>query len=317
MVSVTLFGMVGYVIIERYPWLDALYMAVITISTVGYHEVHPLDSAGRIFTIIFIVTGVGTSFYLLAVIAELLIEGRLREHLGATAMHRMIQHLRDHVIICGFGRFGRVVAEELKRNSVPLVVIDPDPTCAADLARLAIPYLNASALEDSVLEEAAIGSARALVVATGSDADNVYITLSAREKNPKIRIHARAESDAGNRRLKLAGADQVITVYQQGGFRVATMILRPSVVDFLELVMPGRGDEIDLEEIRVSETSAILGRRIREVEHDFPQLRIVALRRNAALSLIPDSQTVIESNDLLVAIGDRGSLRKLAESTVR
>lgn len=315
MVLVTLVGMAGYVLIEGYPPLDALYMAVITVSTVGYREVRPLDTAGKIFTVIFIITGVGTSFYLLAVIAELLIEGRLKEHLGVTAMHRKIQHFNQHVIICGFGRFGRAVAEELRRNSVPLVVIDPDAARAAELARLDVPFLNASALEDTTLDEAAIGTARAIVAATGSDADNVYITLSAREKNPAIRIHARAETEAAHRRLMLAGANQVVTAYQQGGFRVATTILRPSVVDFLELVMPGRGDEVDLEEISVPERSPILGRAIRDLEHAHPQLRIVALRRNGTLSLIPDSQTVIAPGDLLVAIGNRASLRQLAETT--
>jgi voltage-gated potassium channel len=312
-IAVIAAGMVGYVVIEGFSPLDALYMSVITISTVGYGEVHHLDTAGRIFTMVLIVTGVGTFLYLLTSIGELVIEGQLREHLGATAMQRRIHNLKDHVIICGFGRFGRVVAEDLLANSVPIVVIEPDDAKEAALNRLGAPYLIASALDDEILEEAGITTARALVAATGSDADNVYITLSAREKNHDFRIHARGETEAGLRRLTQAGADQVVSAYQRGGSRVAAMILRPAVVDFLELTTPGRGDEVDLEEINVQPGSRLLGLRIGEIERDSPRLRIVALKRGAKTSLIPDATTAVEVGDYIVAVGDRASLTRLAE----
>ncbi len=312
-IAVIAVGMVGYIVIEGFSPLDALYMSVITISTVGYGEVHHLDTAGRIFTMVLIVVGVGTFLYLLTSIGEIVLEGQLREHLGATAMHRRIHNLKDHVIICGFGRFGRVVAEELLANSVPIVVIEPDDAKEAALNRLGAPYLIASALDDEILEEAGIRTARALVAATGSDADNVYITLSAREKNHELRIHARGETEAGLRRLTQAGANQVVSAYQRGGSRVAAMILRPAVVDFLELTTPGRGDEVDLEEISVQPRSRLLGRKIGEIERDSPRLRIVALKRGDKTSLIPDATTAIEAGDYLVAVGDRASLSRLAE----
>jgi len=307
-------GMLGYIVIEGFAPLDALYMSVITISTVGYGEVHRLDTAGRIFTMILIVTGVGTFLYLLTSVGELIIEGQLREHLGASAMQRRIHHLADHVIICGFGRFGRVVAEELIANSVPVVIIEPDAAKEPALTRLGAPYLIASALDDEVLKEAGVGVARALVAATGSDADNVYITLSAREKNRSLTIHARGESEAGLRRLSQAGADQVVSAYQRGGSRVAAMILRPAVVDFLELTTPGRGDVVDLEEIRAQPGSRVLGRQVGEIERDSPRLRIVALKRGDKTALIPDATMEIQAGDYLVAIGDRASLSRLAES---
>lgn len=313
-VLVTVAGMLGYMAIEGFSPLDALYMSVITVSTVGYGEVHPLDEAGRIFTMVLIVTGVGTVLYLLTSIGELVIEGRLREQLGATAMQRRIHHLKDHVIICGFGRFGRVVAEELINSSVPVVIIEPDAAKEAALARLGAPYLLASALDDAILEEAAVGVARALVAATGSDADNVYITLSAREKNSTLKIHARGESEAGLRRLSQAGADQVISAYQRGGSRVAAMILRPAVVDFLELATPGKGDEVDLEEIMVQPGSRLPGKKVGDIERESPRLRIVALKRGDKTSLIPDAMMEIQPGDYLVAIGDRASLSRLAES---
>ena len=257
----TALGTLGYIVIEGMSFLDALYMTVITISTVGYGEVKPLDQQGRVFTIALIVLGVGTAFYLFATMTEIIIEGQLRDYLGAKGMLRKIHRLKDHVIICGFGRFGRAVAEELLRHRVPMVIIDSNPQSAEDLIRLDIPHLIGDAMHDDVLEDAGIRSARALVAATASDADNVYITLAAREKNRAISIHARGEGDVGLRRLKLAGADQVISAYQYGGYRVASTIIRPSVVDFIELFTSGRGEEVDLEEIRIPENSRWSARR--------------------------------------------------------
>lgn len=311
-------GTVGFMLIERMSLIDALYMTVITISTVGYGEVKRLSPAGRLFTIGLIVFGVGNAAYLLAVVAEVLIEGRLREYMGATAMQRKIHELQGHVIICGFGRFGRVVAEELIRHSVPVVVIDPDASKSDELARLNVLHLAADATMDEILVEAGVVQARAIVVATSSDADNVYITLSAREKNHNLMIHARGESEGGMRRLKLAGADQVISAYQRGGMRVASTILRPSVVDFLELVAPGRGEEADLEQLRIEADSPMVGRSIGAIEKEAHKLRIVALKRDGEpIVLIPEGDTIVHSGDYLVVIGDRTSLRKLAEIVER
>ncbi len=309
----TVIGAIGYMLIEHWSLLDAFYMSVITISTVGYGEVKPLSPAGRLFTIGLIVSGVGSAIYLFTVIGELVVEGRLREFLGKSAMNRKIHNLQEHVIVCGFGRFGRAVVEELIRNTVPMVVIEADPAKQADLDGTGALHVMGSALEDSVLENAAIGSARAIVVATGSDADNVYITLSAREKNPKILIYARGDSDAGLRRLRLAGADQVVAAYQWAGLRIAASILRPAVVDFLQLSMPGSESEIDLEEIRISHESPAAGMTIAAVELENPRLRIVGLKReDKGLEMIPAADTQIRPDDLLVVIGETDSLKRLA-----
>ena len=219
------------------------------------------------------------------------------------------------MIVCGFGRFGRAVVEELIRNAVAMVVIEADPAKQADLDTVGALHVAGSALEDSVLEDAGIGSARAIIVATGSDADNVYITLSAREKNPKILIYARGDSEAGLRRLKLAGADQVVAAYQWAGMRIAASILRPSVVDFLQLSVPGRESEVDLEEIRISRESPAAGKTIAALERENPRLRVVALKRNdQRLEMIPAAETKIEPDDLLVAIGEADSLKRLASA---
>ncbi|MGB0058882.1 potassium channel family protein [Candidatus Binatus sp.] len=313
--AMTVVGAIGYILIEHMSVLDAFYMSVITISTVGFQEVKPLSPAGRLFTIGLIVTGVGSAIYLFTVIGELVVEGRLREFLGKSAMTRKIHNLEQHVIVCGFGRFGRAVVEELIRNAVAMVVIEADPAKQADLDTVGALHVAGSALEDSVLEDAGIGSARAIIVATGSDADNVYITLSAREKNPKLLIYARGDSEAGLRRLKLAGADQVVAAYQWAGMRIAASILRPSVVDFLQLSVPGRESEVDLEEIRISRESPAAGKTIAALERENPRLRVVALKRNdQRLEMIPAAETKIEPDDLLVAIGEADSLKRLASA---
>jgi voltage-gated potassium channel len=311
-ILLTAAGTIGYMVIENMSALDALYMTIITISTVGYEEVKPLGTGGRIFTMGLIVTGVGTAFYVFAAITQFVVEGQFREIVGRVAMRRRIEQLEGHIVICGFGRMGRVVAEEVKRSGGEGVVIERDAALEADLLASGALFVMGSALEDRVLVEAGVPRARAIVVVTSSDADNVFITLSSRAMNPKIRIHARGESEVGLQHLRMAGADQAVAAYQWGALRLAASVMRPSVVDFLELSFPGRGAEVDLEEIRVTEGSGLVGKPISAVEQSSTRLRIVALKRGDAPStLIPDPTTRIEAGDFLVAIGDRDTLRRL------
>ncbi len=305
-------GAAGYIAIESMRPVDALYMAVMTISTVGFGEVVPLSPAGRLYTIGLIIAGVGTGLYLLTIVGELVIEGRLREFFGRTSMQRAIEQLTGHVVICGFGRFGRAVFEELHRKREAVVVIDSDATLEPVLQASGARYVIGSAIADDVLERAGIARARAVVVATPSDPDNVFVTLSAREKNPTLRIHARGESEAGLRHLRLAGADQVVSAYQSGGLRVAATILQPSVVDFLELALPGRGEAIDLEEIRVGAGMALVGQEVGAIERGSTRLRIVGLKRGDAPTVIaPEASMRVEAGDLLVIVGARASIEQL------
>lgn len=309
------FGTAGYVAIEGMSVMDGLYMTVITITTVGYGEVRPLDTGGRIFTMLLIFTGVGTAYYVFAAVTEIVVGGQLREMMGRSAMSRKIHQLTGHVIVCGYGRFGTIVVDELRRNGMTVVVIESDPAREPELVRENILYVIGSALEEDVLEQAAIQSARDIVVATASDPDNVYISLSARSKSPKIRIHARAESEIGLKHLQLAGADQAISSYQWSAVRIANAIARPSVVDFLNLILPGRDEEIGFEEVLVPQRSPLGGKTIAAVEQEIERLRVIALKRgDAPISLLPDPQTQVQTGDLLVAIGSRASLRRLAET---
>ena len=316
--AITLLGAVGtfgYMIIERMPFEDALFMTVITITTVGYGEVKPLDAPGSIFTIALILSGVGTTYYVLAAVTEMVVGGQLRELLGKSAMIHKVRQLRGHVIVCGYGRFGRVVVNELRRYHTTLVVIENDPEKEGTLTRMGELYILGSALEESTLEQAGISAASEIVIATASDPDNVFIALSARSKNPQIRIHARAESDIGLKHLELAGVDQAISSYHWSAMRIANAIARPSVVDFLDLLLPGlRPEEFGLEEVRVPERSSITGRTIAALEHDSDRIRIVALKRGTEpMAFVPEPQTKVCPGDLFVAIGARPSLQRLAE----
>jgi len=229
---ITFFGAIGYVAIEGWGWIDALYMSVITVSTVGFGEVRELSGPGRLFTMFLIVSGVGAALYLLSILSEEVLEGQLRRIFRRSAMERAIQKLEGHVIVCGYGRFGRVVAREIKEAGRSAVVIDEDPGREAELDLLGVPFVIGSAASDEVLERAHIEHASALVVATSSEADGVFITLAARELNPGIRVYARGESEAGVRRLQRAGADQVTSPFQMGGARVAAAILKDTISNF-------------------------------------------------------------------------------------
>ena len=311
--AVTAIGTLGFVWIEGWPWFDALYMTVTTITTVGYREVGPLSTGGRVFVIALIAMGVGTTLYLLTALAALVLEGQLRAVFLRNAMQRSIDALDSHVIVCGHGRYGRVVVEELVHAGAVLVVIEVNPALDSELAQTRVPYLIGSAVHDDVLERAGIRRARAIVIATSSESDNVFITLSARELAPGILIHARGESEAALRRLRRAGANFVTSPYRMGGLRTAASILRPSVVDFLELSQPRRGEAVDLEEIRVAPGSLLCGRDVASVEAATPRLLIVALKRGEEpIRIAPDKSTRLADGDHVVVIGEREHLDQLA-----
>jgi voltage-gated potassium channel len=314
LVGIIAAGTLGYMLVEGFAWDEALYMTVITISTVGYGEVAPLSRAGRFFTLGLILTGVGAGFYLLTVLAEQVVQGGLRDLMQRTAMQRRIDHLENHVILCGYGRFGEVVAEELAKAGEQVVVVENDPAKEPELTKSGLSYVVGSAVSDDVLTRAGIERARSIVIATASDSDNVFITLAARERNPKLRIHTRGESPEVQRRLVRAGAHQVVSAYQMGGARMAATILRPSVVDFFDLADPRWGTEINLEEIVIDEGCALEGQRIREIEEANPRLRVVALKRGEEPPrLVPEPTTCVGRDDHVVVIGERTSLEKLAQ----
>ncbi len=287
-------------------------MTVITLSTVGYEEVRPLSDAGRWFSVALIAAGLGTALYAASALAQFVLEGRLRAILGRRSMQRTIDALRDHVIVCGFGRLGRAVCERLV--GVPVVVIEPQASLQADCESRGHLFLHGSALEDAALRRAGIERARAIVAATASDPDNVFIALSARELNPAIQIHARAETHAGIRRLQLSGATQVISPHQLGGQRIAAAILRPGVVEFLELSDAGSSAEFDLEEVVLRPGSAVENASLRDLPERGIRVTVIAIKRgDQRIRINPGGDDLLRAGDRVIAVGDRESLTRLAE----
>lgn len=314
-VGLCLAGTLGYHLIEGMSWLDGLYMTVVTITTVGFAEVKPLDAAGRWFTMGLIFTGVGTAYYGFAAVTEAVVGGQLRAMVGKTAMDRRIRQLKGHIIVCGYGRFGRVVVEALRqqRERPEIVLVEIDSEKEAELERSGMFYVIGSGLDEDVLDHAGIREASDIVIATSSDPDNVFISLSVRELNPSIRIHARAESEVGVRHLQLAGADRAISSYRYSAMRIAAAIARQAALDFLSIIFPG-GKGVSIEEVRVADRSVLIARTIAQVEQDYPRMRIVALKRGAEeITVAPEPQTQFQADDLLIAVGAEDSLKRLAE----
>jgi voltage-gated potassium channel len=312
--ALTVVGSFGYVVISDMSPLEALYMTVITLSTVGYDEVAPLSPAARLYTVVLIVLGIGTVFYVVVALASFLIEGRVQEILGRRNMKKAIAALQDHVIVCGFGRFGRAVSEHLRRAGTAVVVIEPNSLKEPECLALDCYFVQGSALDDAALEEAGIARSRALVAAIPGDSDNVFVTLSAREAKPGIRIHARADTPAGERRLRLSGANQVISPHRLGGQRIANAIVRPGVVEFLELSAPGDGAEVDLEEIALSRDSTLANSSVRDLASRGLHAAVIAIKRgDDPLRIQPGPAELLQAGDRIVVVGDHDNLRRLAD----
>jgi len=309
----TILGAIGYRVIEEWSWTDSIYMTVITLSTVGFQEAQPLSQDGRLFTVFLIIAGGGLALYLLTLTARLILDGHLPQVYLRERMAMRIRSKREHVVVCGYGRFGQAVVEELLEAGQAVVVMDENKELIPLLEEKELAYVIASGSSENGLREAGVEGACAVVAATPSEAENVFITLAAREMNPQIRVHARCESELAARRLVQAGADQVVSPFQMGGARTAASILRPAVVDFLEIISPGSSPEVDLEQILVAPSSDLLGCNVAEIERSIPSLRIVALRRGQeSIQIAPSARTTIEPGDMLVVIGERAPLLEFA-----
>jgi voltage-gated potassium channel len=310
--TLTLAGSLGYVLIEHASWFDALYMTVITLSTIGYGEIFPLSHGGRAFTMVLIVSGVGMVAYLLTTMGQLFAMDVFSRLMAGNSMQKQIDRVAQHIIVCGYGRFGQILVEELMRSEASIVIVERDPLKQPELERSGLPFVIGNATSDQVLASAGLPRARVIVAATSSDPDNVFITLAARELRPDIRVHARGETAESIRRLKQAGADFVLSAYQMGGVSLAASIIRPSVAQFLQIARPRVGEAVDLEEVRVMSQARLLGKTLGAIEQETTRLRIVALMRADRTELIPDPNLRIEVGDFLVVIGERTSLEQLA-----
>jgi voltage-gated potassium channel len=305
-------GSIGYVVLGFSP-LDAVYQTVTTITTVGFSEVHPLGAAGKIFTIVLIIVGVGTALYAFSVVLESLVEGHLRQHLERRKVERDIAKMSGHTIVCGWGRVGRAVAAYLAGQGAAVVVADVDPQRVTEVT---YPALAGDVTDDEVLRKAGIMRARALVAAINTDAENVYVTLSARSLRPELIIVARARTEASEAKLLRAGATRVVNPQRIGGQRIAAAALQPNMVEFLDVVMHDGSLEFRLEEVPVRAGSRLAGHTLQEANAGQPAAALVlALRgRDGTFLANPPMHTPVGAGYILIAIGTQQQLSALHDA---
>ena len=311
LVAVLVAGTVGYWLLGL-SLLDAVYQSVTTVTTVGFRELGPPTASFKVFTSILVLAGVGSVLYALGVLLEALVEGRIRDQFGRRRMQRTVESLSNHVIVAGWGRVGKAIAAGLAPMGTAVVVIERDPERLATVGSLSV---EGDATDDEVLREAGIERARALVAALDSDADNLYVTLSARQIRPDLFIVARARMDASESKLTRAGADRVVNPQAIGGARMAALVNQPHVADFLDVVMHDAGLEFRLEELTVSPTSVLAGQSLRQAHlRDASGALVLAMRDPAGrfrTNPVPDA--VVEPGDVLIAIGTEAQLKDLGE----
>jgi voltage-gated potassium channel len=304
-------GTIGYKVIggEEWSFLDAVYMTITTLSTVGFKEVHDLSDAGRIFTLVLIVGGVGVMFYSLGTIVQYLIEGQITNIWGSRRMKDNIAKIKDHIIICGYGQVGREVALTLKSEGVPFVVIDQNQEAITKAVGDGQLYIQGNATRDDILDQAGIQRARGLVAAVGSDADNIFITLSAKGLRSDLLIVARAFAEESESKLKRAGADRVILPLRLGGRRMALIALHPLVIDFVETTIHSRERDFVLEDMSIASGSPLAGMTIKRGLEISSGAAILAVKKKGGTLLAnPPQETMLEIGDEVVVMGTRQQL---------
>lgn len=303
-------GATGYRLIEGWPWLDGFYMTVITITTIGFREVHDLTPRGQIFTLFIIFSGIGIVYYTFVTGTTMIIEGEVLKILTRRRSMKAIQKLKDHFVICGFGRMGSFICDEFHLRGIPFVVVENRTEVQDKITQAGYFLSPGDATEEDVLMAAGIRDARGLVSVLDSDASNVYVVLTAKELNPNLEIIARAGEESAHKKLTRAGASRVISPYKIGGMRLVMSILKPAVMSFLEVAMDHKELGIELEEVRVVEKSEYAGKRLidTDIRKELNLIIIAVKKLDGQMVFNPGPDTIIEENDTLIAMGERKKL---------
>lgn len=306
-------GTAGFTIIDHYPPFDAFYMTLTTMTTVGYAELHPLSRAGRIFNSFLIMFGVTTIFIAIGAMTQSIIEIELGDLIGKRRTKRMIDNLKDHYIICGYGRVGRGAAEELRHSGAPFVVVDISPERVERAMLDGLLAVAADSTRDETLRLVGIERARGLVAALATDADNLFVLLSAKSINPRIYVAARAAEEGADAKMRRAGADAVFAPYSITGHRLAQSLLRPHVVQFLDFTTHEIDKDIALEQVPVAESSQMKARTLKEMQigRDLGVIVLAIRHRNGQMVFNPPADTAIRGGDFLIVMGRQQNLRML------
>jgi voltage-gated potassium channel len=308
-------GTAGFHYIEGWSWFDGFYMVVTTLTTIGYQELHPLSHAGRVFNVFIILSGVSLVLVGIGLLSQALLEFELQSFFGRRRMEREIGRLDSHYIICGMGRVGRSVARELAQKPVPFVIVESVEGKRQRFAHENWLVIAGDATLEATLREAQIERARGLIAATTTDATNLYIVLTARGLNPRLKIIARASEDGAEKHLLTAGADSVVSPYSFAGQRIAQSLLRPHVVSFLDTATTHLGMDLEIGEIHITTGSKFAGKtletsRIRQERG----IIVLAIKRRDSMRFNPAPDERIEPDDCLIAMGEPAQLRQLEQS---
>ncbi|CAB1064266.1 Potassium channel protein [Olavius sp. associated proteobacterium Delta 1] len=311
--GILIVGTAGYMIIEDWRFLDALYMTVITISTVGYREINQIGDVGRVFTILLVAIGVGFTLYVAAAVVQFMVEGRMRIILGRRRLDQKINRLKNHYIVCGYGRIGRVICRNLRRKPFDVVAIDKSPDLIPLMDEDGILYVAGDAADEASLTKAGIKRAKGLIAALATDTDNVFLVLSARQLAPELTIIARASKEAVKSKLQAAGADSVESPYEMGALSMAHHIIRPTVTNFLDLAFAHQRKDIQMEEIPVSESSKLVNVKLKDsgIRQNYNLIIIAIKKPDGNMLFNPSFEAAIIPDDTVIAVGELENLQKL------
>lgn len=307
-------GLFVFMRVEGWGFVDSFYMMVITLSTVGFGEIHPLSERARLLTSVIILCGVSTFAYMVGSFSQMLVDGHLHKLLWRRKVQKRIDKLENHYIVCGYGRIGGVVVQEIMKVTPDVVVIETDPHLVEKLKLEGIMHLSGDATDDGLLVAAGIKRAKSIVTALTDEAANVYVTLTARQLNPAISIIARANNASHITRLEFAGANKVVLPHLIGGVRMAHSVLRPTVTDFLDLAVRGHID-LQLEQLDITAKSPLVGKNLMEsnIRKEFDLIIVAIKRASGELVFNPGPREILESGDTLITLGRQNDLQRICE----
>ena len=306
-------GTFGYHYFEHMPLFEAFYMTIITISTVGFSEIAPLSNVGRMITVVIIILGISVGTYTIGIIVKWFVEGELQKVFWRLKVKKQISELKNHYIICGFGRIGRTICSELEADEIDFVIIEQDVCEIEEIDRERYLFLEMDATTEEALLEAGIMEARGLVTAVNSDANNVFITLTAKGLRPDIFVLARASEERNEEKLLKAGATRVISPYLIGARRMAQVLRRPTVVDFIDVAMMGNHLGLVMEEATLSKQSPFIGKSLIEsnLRRDYGVIIVAIKKKSGEMVYNPMPSEVLEEDDVIVVIGKKDDLKRM------
>ncbi len=315
LILITAVGTAGYHFLEGWSPANSFYATIVTIATVGFGDFYPVTPAGKAFAIFIIIFGVGTMAYTFAMMMDTFMEGRLKELLGRGKLEKRIRKMGSHYIICGYGKIGNLICAELARENVEFVVVDNDPEVIRNVEENGFAYIKGTATDDKTLLDAGIKRAKGIVCALPKDADNLYVVLTSKELNPQIYILSRFEDNTSERRLMNAGANRVMSPHRAGGMRMSQAILRPAMLDFIEITTMRQSLTLRMEELEISRESPVLGKKLEESglrkEHNL--IVVAVAKKSGKMVFNPVASYVIELGDKLIALGEEEKLAEFAK----